>query len=88
MIKEKYMVLEKNIYYKDNLSEIDKIRIVFESDKNLLISALKNEDIDLVSIPVDLELINELEENENIDVLIEKGNLWEHLAICLKPAEQ
>ena len=87
-IKEKYMVLEKNIYYKDNLSEIDKIRIVFESDKNLLISALKNEDIDLVSIPVDLELINELEENKNIDVLIEKGNLWEHLAICLKPAEQ
>ncbi len=86
-VKDQYMLLEKNNFYKDNLSEVNKIRIVFEADKNLLITSLKNGEIDLMSIPVDVELIRELDENKEISVLIEKGNLWEHLAICLKPAE-
>jgi ABC-type transport system substrate-binding protein len=86
-VKDQYMLLEKNIYYKDNFSEVDKIKIVLEADKNLLIASLKNGEIDLTSIPVDMELITQLDENKNIDVLIEKGNLWEHLAICLKPVE-
>ena len=86
-VKDQYMLLEKNIYYKDNFSEVDKIKIVLEADKNLLIASLKNGEIGLTSIPVDMELITQLDENKNIDVLIEKGNLWEHLAICLKPVE-
>ncbi|MDD3520365.1 MAG: ABC transporter substrate-binding protein [Actinomycetota bacterium] len=86
-VKDQYMLLQKNIYYENNLSEVERIRIVFEADKNLLITSLKNEEIDLVSIPVDLKLINELDENKKINVLIEKGNLWEHLAVCLKPVE-
>jgi len=86
-IRGEYILLEKNEYYFGKQPKIDNIRFLFNSDINCLISLLKEGEIDILSIPVDLGLIEELEENKDINLLIEQGNLWEHLAICLKPKE-
>ncbi len=48
---------------------------------------LRDEEIDLLSIPIDLDLMKDLEENEDFNLLVKPGNLLEHLAICLKPKE-
>jgi len=84
-VKEEYIVLEKNEYYFGDEPEIDSIKFLFNSDINYLISLLKNGEVDILSIPADLSLMEELEEDEDINLLIEQGNLWEHLALCLKP---
>ncbi len=85
--KNHHIILEKNDYYVSNTSEVTKIKIIFFDDKNLLVSALKNGEIDLSAIPVDMKLINELEADKKINTQIEKGNLWEQLAICLRRVE-
>ena len=84
-VKEEYIILEKNEYYFGNETKIDSIKFLFNSDINYLISLLKNGEVDILSIPADLSLMEELEEDEDINLLIEQGNLWEHLALCLKP---
>ena len=86
-IRGEYILLEKNEYYFGKQPKVDNIKFLFNSDINCLISLLKEGEIDILSIPVDLGLIEELEENKDINLLIEQGNLWEHLAICLKPKE-
>lgn len=85
--KNSHITLEKNNYFENNISDVSKIKILFFDDKNLLVSALKNGDIDLTGIPVDMSLINKLEADKKINVRIEKGNLWEQLAICLRRVE-
>ena len=84
-VKEEYIILEKNEYYFGDEPKIDSIKFLFNSDINYLISLLKNGEVDILSIPADLSLMEELEEDEDINLLIEQGNLWEHLALCLKP---
>jgi len=49
---------------------------------------LRDGEIDLLNIPVDLDLMKSLEEDENFDLLVKPGDLLEHLAICLKPKDQ
>ena len=82
-----YLILKKNEFYSGEPSEIDSIRILFDTDINNLVSMLKDGEIDLLSIPVDLDLMKDLEENENFSLLVKPGNLLEHLAISLKPKE-
>lgn len=82
-----YLTLVKNEFYKGSGSEIDSIRVIFDVDINNLVSMLRDEEIDLLNIPVDLDLMKNLEEDENFDLLVKPGNLLEHLAICLKPKD-
>jgi len=49
---------------------------------------LKAGEIDILSIRPDLILMKNLEENEDLDLLVEPGNVLEHLAISLKPVEE
>ncbi len=83
-----YLLLKKNEYYFVEISKIDSVRILFDTDINNLVSMLKDGEIDLLSIPVDLDLMKDLEENENLSLLVKPGNLLEHLAISLKPKEE
>jgi len=85
---EKYLLLEKNESYLGKPSEIDSIKILFDTDINNLISMLKAGEIDILSIRPDLILMKNLEENEDLDLLVEPGNVLEHLAISLKPVEE
>ncbi len=85
--KGEYMLLDKNYCYSGEKPEIDAIKFIFNSDINYLIGQLNEGNIDILSIPADLELIQGFEENEEIGLVVEQGNLWEHLAICLKPKQ-
>jgi len=49
---------------------------------------LKDGEIDLLSIPTDLDLMRDLKENEDLNLWVEPGNMLEHLAICLKQKEE
>lgn len=86
-ISGEYLLLKKNDYYFKELPEIDYFKVVFNSDINNLISMLKSEEVDLLSIPFDINLIKSIEEDKDLDILIKPGNLIEHLALCLKPKE-
>lgn len=86
-IRGEYLLLEKNQYYFGKKPHIDYIKFLFNSDESYLISLLKDGEIDILNIPPDLELLKDLQENKNISVLVKQGNLWEHLAICLKSKE-
>lgn len=87
-IKGEYILLEKNIYYSGKMPDIDAIKFVFNSDLNSLIGFLKSGSIDILSIPADTLLFDEIKEDESLDLIIKPGNLWEHLAICLKPKQE
>lgn len=87
-VKGEYILLERNEYYFGEQPKIDSIKFLFDSDINHLIDMLKEGEIDILSIPVDLELMKNLEENKDINLLVKEGNLWEHLALCLKPKEE
>ncbi len=87
-VKGEYIILEKNYCYFGVKPEIDAIKFIFNSDVNYLIGMLKAGNIDVLSIPADLELMQEIEENEDLGLIVENGNLWEHLAICLKPKQE
>jgi len=85
--EREYLTLVKNEFYKGSALEIDSIKIIFDVDINNLVSMLRDKEIDLLNIPVDLELMTSLEEEEDFDLLVKPGDLLEHLAICLKPRE-
>ena len=81
------IIFEINEYFHGELPEIERLIIRFDPDINNLISMIKEDEIDALSIPVDPELMAELEEDEDIQLLIKPGNLLEHLALSLKPVE-
>ncbi|MBM3705686.1 MAG: hypothetical protein FJW66_04075 [Actinobacteria bacterium] len=87
-VKGEYLLLEKNTFYSGNSSDIDAVKFVFNSDINYLIGMLEEGNIDILSIPSDPELMKEIEENEDLKLLVKPGNLWEHLALCLKPKQE
>ena len=82
------MVLVRNDNYYSDKPLPETIKIIFGSDINILVESLKNGDIDITNIPVDLKLIEELKSSKNLSVTLMEGNLWEHLAVCLKPKEK
>jgi len=83
-----YLLLEKNEFYSGKESGIDRIKILFDSDINNLIGMLRAQEIDLVKVPFDLNLMSILEEDGDVDLLVEPGDLLEHIAISLKPVEE
>ncbi len=83
-----YLLLEKNGFYFGKKPEIDLVRFVFDEDINNLISMLKDGEIDVLSIPVDLDLLEEISSSDDLSLLVESGNLIEHLALSLKPIEE
>ncbi len=82
------MVLEVNENYYGKRPEIERIIIKFDMDLNNLIHMLKESEINFLSIPVDPELMNILEEENDMNLIIKEGNLVEHLALSLKPEEE
>ena len=87
-VNGEYLLLEKNDFYFGEAPEIDHIRILFDADFNDLVGMLKSEEIDLLNIKYfDLELMRKLDENEDLNLWVNPGNILEHLAICLKPVE-
>jgi len=87
-VDREYLLLKKNEFYFGEAPEIDYIKILFDTDINNLISMLKDGEIDLLSIPTDLDLMRDLKENEDLNLWVEPGNMLEHLAICLKQKEE
>jgi ABC-type transport system substrate-binding protein len=85
--KGEYLSLTLNENYSGSPSFFNDIKIIFNNDENILIESLKNGDIDILSIPVDLTLIDEIKSNKDLDLILKEGNLWEQLAICLKTQE-
>ena len=85
--KDGYLIFEINENYYGETPEIERLIIRFDPDINNLIAMLKAEEIDALSIPVDSELMAELEQSKNIKLMIKPGNLIEHLALSLKPSE-
>jgi len=81
------LIFEINENYYGKAPEIERLIIRFDPDINNLIAMLKENEIDALSIPVDYELMAELEQNKHIELLIKPGNLMEHLALSLKPFE-
>lgn len=86
-IKGQYITLKRNENYYGSKPFPETIKIIFSGDINLLVESLKNGDIDITSIPVDLKLMEEIKSSKNLSLALKEGNLWEHLAICLKPKE-
>ena len=86
-VSGEYLLLEKNNFYLEESPEIDKIRILFDSDFNKLVEMLNNGEIDLLNFNFDLELMRRLDENEDLNLWVKPGNMLEHIAICLKQAE-
>ena len=84
-VKGNYILLEKNEFYFGEKPKIDSIKFIFNSDINYLIGMLKDGTLDVISIPADLKLMEDIKNNKNLGLLVKQGNLWEHLAICLKP---
>ncbi|MBN1299031.1 MAG: hypothetical protein JW997_05030 [Actinobacteria bacterium] len=87
-IKGEHIIVESNPYYEDEKPQIDAIKFIFNSDINNLISLLNDGSIDILNIPADLELLQSIEEDEELGLIVKPGNLWEHLAICLKPKQE
>ncbi len=86
-VKGQHILLERNENYRGPRPDIEYLQFAFNSDTNQLISALKAGDIDVLSVPADLRLLEEIEENAHLELIVEEGNLWEHLAFCLKPLD-
>ncbi len=85
--KDGRLIFEINENYYGETPDIERLIIRFDPDINNLIALLKEGEIDALSVPVDPELMSELEENKNIELLIKPGNLMEHLAFSLKPTD-
>ncbi|MHB1376858.1 MAG: ABC transporter substrate-binding protein [Candidatus Humimicrobiaceae bacterium] len=85
--KGEYLSLALNKNYYGKIPFFNEIKIIFNDDENLLIESLKKGDIDILSVPVDLKLFEEIKSNKNLNLILKEGNLWEHLAICLKTKE-
>jgi ABC-type transport system substrate-binding protein len=84
-VRGKYVLLEKNDYYFNEIPDIDRIRIVFDTDINNLINMLKDGEVDILSVPFDIGMVKEFEESEDFGLLVMPGNMIEHIAVCLKP---
>lgn len=82
-----YLLLERNDFYSGKIPEMDFIRFVFDKDINNLISMIKDGEIDVLSIPVDVDLMEEIDSSEGLNLLVIPGHLMEHLALSLKPVE-
>ena len=87
-IKGEYILLERNDYYFGEKPIINSIKFIFNSDINYLISMLREGNIDILSIPADLNLMEDISSNKDFGLIVKQGDLWEHLAICLKPKEK
>jgi len=85
--KGEYLLLTISENYSGSPAFFNDIKIIFDNDENILVELLKKGDIDVLSIPVDLALIEEIKSNDNLNLILKEGNLWEHLAICLKTKE-
>lgn len=83
-----YLLLKKNDFYFNEITDIDYLQILFDTNFNNLVGMLKSGEVDLLSILFNLDLVRELDEDENFNLLIKPGNYMEHLAICLKPREE
>jgi peptide/nickel transport system substrate-binding protein len=82
------LVLEINEHYYNDNPDIERLIIKFDPDINNLITMLKEGEINFLSIPVDPELMQMLEEENDMNLVIKEGNLVEHLALSLKPKEE
>jgi ABC-type transport system substrate-binding protein len=87
-IKGEYILLERNDYYFGEKPKIDSIKFIFNSDINYLIDMLREGNIDILSIPSDLNLMEDISSSKDFGLIAKQGDLWEHLAICLKPKEK
>jgi ABC-type transport system substrate-binding protein len=87
-VKGEYILLERNDYYFGEKPIIDSIKFVFNSDINYLINMLREGNIDILSIPSDLKLMEDISSSKDLGLIVKPGDLWEHLAICLKPKEK
>ena len=85
--KGDHILLTLNENYHGSKPFFNEIKIIFNIDGILLADSLKKGDIDVLSLPVDLKLIEEIKSNKKLNLIIEEGNLWEHLAVCLKTKE-
>jgi len=85
--KGEYVLLEKNSLYWGEKPLINEIKFLFNSDINYLVGMLQEGNIDILSIPADLELMKSIKEDKNLNLEVAPGYLFEHLAICLKPEQ-
>ena len=85
--KGEYILLEKNNYYNMTKPKVDELKFIFNSDINFLIGMLNDGNIDILSIPSDLELMKSIDDDKNLDLIVQRGLLFEHLAICQKPKQ-
>ena len=85
--KGEYVLLEKNSRYWGEKPLINEIKFLFNSDINYLVGMLQEGNIDILSIPADLELMKSIKEDKNLNLEVAPGYLFEHLAICLKPEQ-
>ena len=85
--KGEYMLLEKNNYYNGSKPIIDELKFIFNSDINLLIRMLNEGSIDILGVPSDPELMKSIGGNKNLNLLVQPGLLFEHLALCQKPRQ-
>jgi ABC-type transport system substrate-binding protein len=85
--KGEYLLLALNENYYGKLPFFNEIKIIFNEDENLLVESLKKGEIDILSVPVDLKLIEGIKSNKDLNLILKEGNLWEHLAICIKTRE-
>jgi len=83
--KGEYILLERNDYYFGEKPKIDSIKFIFNSDINYLVNTLREGNIDILNIPSDLKLMEDISSSKDLGLIVKQGNLWEHLAICLKP---
>lgn len=82
-----HMIFELNEYYIGQKPQIKSVKIIFNDEMSVLLPMLEEDEIDLMYIPADSRLINRVEGNSKLNLLVEKSNYWEHLALCLKPKE-
>ncbi|MCL5771907.1 MAG: ABC transporter substrate-binding protein [Actinobacteria bacterium] len=85
--KGEYILLTLNNNYFGKKPLVSDIKIIFNNNEKLLIDSLKKGDIDILSIPVDLNTIEEIKSDKKLNLILKEGNLWEQLAVCLKKKE-
>lgn len=85
--KGEYILLTLNNNYFEKKPLVSDIKIIFNNNEKLLTDSLKKGDIDILSIPVDLNTIEEIKSDKKLNLILKEGNLWEQLAVCLKKKE-
>ncbi len=82
-----HMIFEVNEYYIGKKPQIQSVRIIFSGEMSILLPMLEEDEVDIIYIPADAKVMKRVEDNSKLNLLIEKSNYWEHLALCLKPKE-